>query len=154
MCIPMIGIDPQAFLTSTLAKISQTKLSELDQFLPDVWKADALCESPIGAPTTIGGVNSLSAMGVGAGLNVLLSTRAALPLLPPGRVLPSHAKDQINNRTSVGGRPWALGLRDPVESNFPATSSRCHLRMVTYRNATRSRVMNGNSKCFAMAGCT
>lgn len=34
------GIDPQRYLTSVLAKIGQTKLSELDQFLPDVWKAE------------------------------------------------------------------------------------------------------------------
>jgi transposase len=32
------GLDPQKYLTSVLAKISQTKLSEIDQFLPDVWK--------------------------------------------------------------------------------------------------------------------
>ena len=34
------GIDPQRYLTSVLAKIGQTKLSELEQFLPDVWKAE------------------------------------------------------------------------------------------------------------------
>jgi transposase len=34
------GIDPQKYLTSVLAKIEQTRLSELDQFLPDVWKAE------------------------------------------------------------------------------------------------------------------
>ena len=34
------GIDPQKYLTSVLAKIGQAKLSELDQFLPDVWKAE------------------------------------------------------------------------------------------------------------------
>lgn len=34
------GIDPQHYLTSVLAKIGQTKLSELDLFLPDVWKAE------------------------------------------------------------------------------------------------------------------
>lgn len=34
------GIDPQKYLTSVLAKIGQTKLSELGQFLPDVWKAE------------------------------------------------------------------------------------------------------------------
>jgi transposase len=36
------GVDPQAYLTSVLAKISTTLMSELDQFLPDVWKADSL----------------------------------------------------------------------------------------------------------------
>jgi transposase len=33
------GLDPQAYLTSVLAKIGQTPSAELDQFLPDVWKA-------------------------------------------------------------------------------------------------------------------
>jgi hypothetical protein len=35
------GLNPQAYLTSVLAKIGQTKLSEIRQFLPDVWKEDA-----------------------------------------------------------------------------------------------------------------
>jgi len=35
------GLDPQKYLTSVLAKIGQTPLSDLDQFLPDVWKRDA-----------------------------------------------------------------------------------------------------------------
>lgn len=43
------GIDPQKYLTSVLAKIGQTKLSELDQFLPDVWKAEDAVE-PAGHP--------------------------------------------------------------------------------------------------------
>lgn len=34
------GIDPQKYLTSVLAKIGQTKLSELEQFLPEKWKAE------------------------------------------------------------------------------------------------------------------
>jgi transposase len=34
------GLDPQRYLTSVLAKIGQAKLSEVEQFLPDVWKAD------------------------------------------------------------------------------------------------------------------
>jgi len=34
------GVDPQRYLTSLLAKIGQTKLSDLGQFLPDVWKAE------------------------------------------------------------------------------------------------------------------
>ncbi len=46
------GIDPQRYLTSVLAKIGQTKLSELNQFLPDVWKADDQAESADGAPIT------------------------------------------------------------------------------------------------------
>jgi hypothetical protein len=36
------GLDPQAYLRSVLAKIGQTPLSELGQFLPDVWKAEDL----------------------------------------------------------------------------------------------------------------
>jgi transposase len=39
------GIDPQKYLTSVLAKIGQTKLSELGQFLPDAWKADSVAEA-------------------------------------------------------------------------------------------------------------
>ncbi|MCC7106222.1 MAG: IS66 family transposase [Chloroflexi bacterium] len=34
------GVDPQKYLTSVLATIGQTKLSDLEQFLPDVWKQD------------------------------------------------------------------------------------------------------------------
>lgn len=34
------GLDPHKYLMSVLAKIGQTKLSEIDQFLPDVWKAE------------------------------------------------------------------------------------------------------------------
>ena len=32
------GLDPQAYLTSVLANIAQTPITQLDQFLPDVWK--------------------------------------------------------------------------------------------------------------------
>jgi transposase len=46
------GIDPQAYLTSVLAKIADTQLSDLDQFLPDVWKADSFSQSPTDAPIT------------------------------------------------------------------------------------------------------
>lgn len=38
------GIDPQRYLRSVLAKIGQTPLSELEQFLPDRWKADLAAE--------------------------------------------------------------------------------------------------------------
>jgi transposase len=38
------GLDPQKYLTSVLTKVGQTKLSELDQFLPDAWKAEDQCE--------------------------------------------------------------------------------------------------------------
>ena len=34
------GLDPQRYLTSVLAKIGSAAMSELDQFLPDVWKAE------------------------------------------------------------------------------------------------------------------
>ena len=34
------GIDPQAYLTSVLAKIATTPISQLVQFLPDVWKQE------------------------------------------------------------------------------------------------------------------
>ena len=33
------GLDPQAYLRGVLAQIMTTPMSELDQFLPDVWKA-------------------------------------------------------------------------------------------------------------------
>jgi hypothetical protein len=46
------GLNPQQYLTSVLAKIGQTKLSELGQFLPDVWKADLAAEAAAGAPIT------------------------------------------------------------------------------------------------------
>ncbi len=46
------GLDPQRYLTSVLAKIGQAKMSELNQFLPDVWKADDQAESADGAPIT------------------------------------------------------------------------------------------------------
>jgi transposase len=38
------GVDPQRYLTSVLAKIKLTPPGELDQFLPDVWKADSAKE--------------------------------------------------------------------------------------------------------------
>jgi transposase len=34
------GLDPQRYLTSVLAKIGGTRLSELSQFLPDTLKAE------------------------------------------------------------------------------------------------------------------
>ena len=43
------GVDPQAYLRSVLAKIGRTPLSELDQFLPDVWKAEDAAEASAGA---------------------------------------------------------------------------------------------------------
>jgi hypothetical protein len=50
------GLDPQKYLRSVLAKIGQTKLSELDRFLPDVWKSEDAAEP---MPTAI--VPSLTA---------------------------------------------------------------------------------------------
>jgi transposase len=47
------GVDPQKYLMSVLAKIGQTKSSELNQFLPDVWKADCQAESMNGTPITV-----------------------------------------------------------------------------------------------------
>jgi transposase len=38
------GVDPQAYLTSVLAKIGQTPSGQLAQFLPDVWKAEDALE--------------------------------------------------------------------------------------------------------------
>ncbi len=38
------AVDPQAYLTSVLAKIGQTPREELGQFLPDVWKKEDAAE--------------------------------------------------------------------------------------------------------------
>jgi transposase len=46
------GLNPQRYLTSVLAKIGQTDPSELEQFLPDVWKTDLAAEAAAGAPIT------------------------------------------------------------------------------------------------------
>jgi transposase len=45
------GLDPQAYLTSVLAKIAATPVSDLEQFLPDVWKRENNAEplTPSGA---------------------------------------------------------------------------------------------------------
>jgi transposase len=40
------GLDPQRYLTSVFAKIGTTRLADLGQFLPDVWKKDDAAESP------------------------------------------------------------------------------------------------------------
>lgn len=39
------GVDPQRYLTSVLAKLPFTPATELEQFLPDVWKAEDAAES-------------------------------------------------------------------------------------------------------------
>jgi transposase len=39
------SVDPQKYLTSVLAKIGQTKLSELQQFLPDTWTVEDAAEA-------------------------------------------------------------------------------------------------------------
>ena len=38
------GLDPQRYLTSVLARIGQTPISELAQFLPDLWKQAAAAD--------------------------------------------------------------------------------------------------------------
>jgi len=38
---------------SVLAKIGQSKLGELEQFLPDVWKTDSQHEPTPGGPITV-----------------------------------------------------------------------------------------------------
>ena len=47
------GLDPQQYLMSVLAKIGQSKLGELEQFLPDVWKTDSQHEPTPGGPITV-----------------------------------------------------------------------------------------------------
>jgi transposase len=39
------GVDPQRYLTSVLAKVGQTPATELNQFLPDVWKVEDAADS-------------------------------------------------------------------------------------------------------------
>ena len=43
------GLDPQRYLTSVFAKIASTHLSELEQFLPDVWKKELQAEATAAA---------------------------------------------------------------------------------------------------------
>lgn len=40
------GLDPEAYLRSVLARIATTPISQLDQFLPDVWKKMQQSETP------------------------------------------------------------------------------------------------------------
>ena len=58
------GLSPQRYMTSVLAKIGQAKLSELEQFLPDVWKADLAAEAAA-ARTHCSFANRLSDLKVG-----------------------------------------------------------------------------------------
>ena len=44
------GLDPQKYLTSILARINQTQLSDLHQFLPEKWNTNT--QSPINPPIT------------------------------------------------------------------------------------------------------
>lgn len=44
------GIDPQRYLTSVLVKIAATPISELEQFLPDVWAREDQLEPVIPDP--------------------------------------------------------------------------------------------------------
>ena len=39
------GLDPQAYLTGVLAQIATTPITQLDQFLPDVWKKNQAAET-------------------------------------------------------------------------------------------------------------
>lgn len=39
------GVDPQRYLTSVLAKIGTTPATDLEQFLPDVWKTEDAADS-------------------------------------------------------------------------------------------------------------
>jgi len=41
------GIDPQRYLTSVLAKIGNTRLSEIEQFLPGLWKRQDEVDSAV-----------------------------------------------------------------------------------------------------------
>ncbi len=61
------GLDPQRYLMSVLAKIGQTPPGEVDQFLPDVWKAQLLAETerlkaagqqPAGTPVTTSAIQT------------------------------------------------------------------------------------------------
>jgi transposase len=52
------GIDPQRHLTSVLAKIGQTKLSTLNQFLPDAWKGEVAAEASHQATPPVGNTAS------------------------------------------------------------------------------------------------
>jgi transposase len=40
------GLDPQRYLTSVFAKLPFTPESDIDQFLPDVWKREDAAEPP------------------------------------------------------------------------------------------------------------
>ncbi len=40
------AVDPQRYLTSVLAKIGQMSVGELEQLLPDAWKAEDAAEAP------------------------------------------------------------------------------------------------------------
>jgi hypothetical protein len=39
------GLDPQAYLRSVLAKVGRTPVSEIGQFLPDVWKEESAVDA-------------------------------------------------------------------------------------------------------------
>jgi transposase len=54
------GLNPQEYLTSVLAKIGQTPLSQLEQFLPDVWKREAQAgpPAPVGSAASTPGGNA------------------------------------------------------------------------------------------------
>ena len=66
------GLDPQAYLRGVLAQIMTTPMSELGQFLPDVWKARLQAEKAAGenaasTPASATTVTSAPALASGPG---------------------------------------------------------------------------------------
>jgi transposase len=51
------GLDPQAYLRGVLAQIMTTPMSELDRFLPDVWKSRLEAEKAAGKATSPAGAS-------------------------------------------------------------------------------------------------
>jgi transposase len=49
------GLDPQRYLRSVLAKIGQTPLSDLGQFLPEVWRAEDAAGAAVKPPAVAPG---------------------------------------------------------------------------------------------------
>jgi len=71
------GLNPQEYLTSVLAKIGQTPLSQLEQFLPDVWKRQAQA-----GPTAPSG-SAASTTGGNAAVQVVDNPQGIPPPSPP-----------------------------------------------------------------------
>jgi transposase len=74
------GLNPQAYLMSVLAKIGQTPMSEIGQFLPDVWKreAQAAKDSAAKAAATQSG---------SAAVQIVKNPREIPPVSPPSTAL-------------------------------------------------------------------